>query len=233
MWVCIYEIALEDEGKKLVKLIRFASINGCFILLLEVQGRLRTKLRSWIYCKIFHSRALEIGEHPYFRGTRYIKIGNNLCTGADLWMEAVVRYAGVTHNPQIVIGDDVSMSDNVHITATTSVVLSDGVLVGSKVIITDHNHGMYSGEVQSDPGSRPSTRPLSHGRHVFIGRNVWIGDGVAILPGSTIGDGSIIGANSVVNGYIPPACIAIGSPAHPVRIYDKGNKKWEKWVEVE
>ena len=121
------------------------------------------------------------------------------------------------YTPKILIGNNVGVSDSVHIAATTSVILSDGVLVGSHVLITDHNHGVYGGTAQSEPENPPSTRRLSASQSVFIGRNVWIGDGVVVLPGSHIGAGSIIGANSVVTGDIPPRCIAVGSPARPIR----------------
>jgi lipopolysaccharide O-acetyltransferase len=158
-----------------------------------------------------------------------MQVGNNFRAGNHLWIEAIKEYDGVIYDPKIVIGDNVGLSDAVHIAATTSVVLGDGVLVGSRVLITDHTHGIYSGQEQSDPESLPSTRPLTRGREVLIGRNVWIGDGVIVLPGSIIGDGSVIGANSVVNGNIPSACIAVGCPAHPIRSYDRECKEWIKW----
>jgi acetyltransferase-like isoleucine patch superfamily enzyme len=211
------------------KLTTFLDVNGWYVLMLELKERLASRMRSGGYSNYFNSRQFHIGERPYIRGMKYIKVGDNFCAGRNLWIEAIREYAGVTHTPRIVIGDNVGLSDSVHIAATTSVVLCDGVLVGSRVLITDHNHGIYRGEGQSTPDSLPSARPLTSGCEVLIGRNVWIGDGVIVLPGSIIGDGSVIGANSIVNGNIPSACIAVGSPARPVSSYDTECREWRKW----
>ncbi len=218
------------KTSKLRNLAKFRDANGWYVLMIELWARLASKIRSRAYSRYFRSCKLRIGERPYIRGLKYMHVGNNFSAGRYAWIEAVKEHAGVIYNPNITIGNNVGLSDSVHIAATTNVVLSDGVLVGSRVLITDHSHGIYSGEVQSDPESLPSARPLASGREVFIGRNVWIGDGVVILPGSNIGDGSIIGANSIVNGNIPPACIAVGSPARPIRSYDSQSKEWIKWT---
>ena len=212
------------------KINRFVAANGWLLLPLEIVSRLRMGIRGFIYSRSFGSAGLVLGEGPYIRGTKFISVGVKFSAGRYLWLEAIHRYGGIDYSPKIVIGNNVSLSDSVHIAATTSVTLSDGVLVGSRVLITDHNHGIYNGDQQSAPESFPSTRPLTVGQSVFIGCNVWIGDGVAILPGSNIGDGSIIGANSVVVGIIPPQCIAVGSPARPIRGYDNQSKEWKKWI---
>lgn len=173
---------------------------------------------------------MSIGESPYIRGAKSITIGSRFIAGKNLWLDAIHQYENNRYSPKIIIGNNVGVSDSVHIAATTSVILSDGVLVGSRVLITDHNHGIYHGKAQSEPGQLPSKRKLSANQSVFIGCNVWIGDGVVVLPGSHIGEGSIIGANSIVKGGIPPRCIAIGSPARPVRSYDHQSKEWKKWM---
>jgi len=102
-------------------------------------------------------------------------------------------------------------------------------LIGSNVIITDHNHGSYSGSEQDVPELRPQLRPLSAGKEVFIGENVWIGDGVAILPGTSIGAGSIVAANSVVSRNVPAATVVAGSPALPIKAFDYSAKEWRGW----
>jgi lipopolysaccharide O-acetyltransferase len=210
-------------------LVDFISVNGWYVLMLELTSRAASTIRSGIYSRCLGSRNFYIGERPYIRGIRYIAVGNNFSAGRNLWMEAIRNYGGITREPSIVIGDNVGLSDSVHIASRTKVVLGDGVLIGSGVLIIDHNHGIYKGKGQSDPESRPSARALSCGDEVHIGRNVWIGDGAVVLPGSCIGAGSIIGANSVVNCTIPPSCIAVGSPAHPIKIYDRDNAEWIQW----
>ena len=52
---------------------------------------------------------------------------------------------------------------------------------------------------------------------VTIGKSVWLPWRVFVMPGTTIGDGAVIGANSLVQGEIPPASLAVGSPAKVIR----------------
>ena len=55
---------------------------------------------------------------------------------------------------------------------------------------------------------------------IVIGNNVWLGGGVIVCPGVTIGDDCVIGAGSVVTRDIPPASLAVGSPARVIRTLD-------------
>jgi lipopolysaccharide O-acetyltransferase len=212
------------------KIMRFADDNGWYLLFLEITRRMTATIRGILYSRSLKATGMSIGESPYIRGAKSITIGSRFMAGKNLWLEAIHQYGNNRYAPKIIIGNNVGVSDSVHIAATNSVVLSDGVLVGSRVLITDHNHGIYSGKAQTGPGQPPSERKLSADQSVFIGCNVWIGDGVVVLPGSHIGEGSIIGANSVVKGGIPSRCIAIGSPARPVRSYDHLSKEWKKWI---
>jgi len=159
-------------------------------------------------------------------GSEYISVGNNFYSGEFLWLEAVRNYRGKEFSPEILIGDNVSCSQMVHIAAVTKVIIEDGVLIGSKVHITDHSHGSYRGSHHDDPNIPPALRFLTCDHPVLIKKNVWIGDGVVILPGVTVGSGSIIGANSVVSNDIPSNVIAVGSPARPIKIYDDQVGKW-------
>jgi lipopolysaccharide O-acetyltransferase len=200
------------------KISRFVNDNGWYLLFLEITRRMTATARGNLYSRSLKATGMRIGGSPYIRGAKAITVGTNFSAGRNLWLDAIHRYEGHLYDPQIVIGDNVGMSDSVHIAATTSVTLGDGVLVGSHVLITDHNHGIYNGKTQSTPEDPPSTRRLSADRSVFIGCNVGIGDG------------SIIGANSLVMGDIPPRCIAAGSPARPIRSYDQQGKEWKKWI---
>jgi lipopolysaccharide O-acetyltransferase len=169
---------------------------------------------------------LKIGKNPRILGRRHLSIGSNFVAGDYFWLEAVTDYEGTSYDPHIVIGHNVGITDFVHIAATNRVTIGDGVLIGSRVLITDHNHGEYDGEDQANPEDPPRLRKLSRSRTVTIGRNVWIGDGAAILGGSNIGDGCVIGTNSVVAGTVPSNCIAVGLPARPIRYYRQADQEW-------
>ncbi len=152
-----------------------------------------------------------LGPRCHLRGLAYMRIGRNFQAGEGLWLEAVSAHLGQTFYPSIVIGNNVSISHWSHIASTHRVEIGDGTLIGSKVLITDHNHGKY--QTNWDPTVPPSERPLDSDRPVRIGKNVWIGDGAIITAGSVLEDGCVIGANAVVSGTIPSNCIATGVPA--------------------
>jgi lipopolysaccharide O-acetyltransferase len=163
------------------------------------------------------------------RGRKLIKVGNGFTTGFNCRIDA---YTESNKGVVINIGNNVQINDYVHIGAVESIEIGDNVLIASKVFITDHNHGSYSGLTQDSPMSIPQERKL-YSKEVIIEKNVWIGEFVAILSGVTIGEGSIIGAMSVVNKDIPPFSIAVGSPARVVKSYDHELKKWLKVKENE
>lgn len=189
------------------------------------------RLKEKIFNRIFLGRKdLQIDPSSRILGLKYIKIGKNFHAGKDFWLEAVMEYNGAKLSPQIIIGDNVSFSDFGHIGATHYIKIGNNVLFGSKCYITDHNHGIYSGDsiIQSDPKELPMQRILSCNEKVIIEDNVWIGDSVAVLPGVRIGEGAIIGTNSVITKDIPPYSIAIGSPAKTIKQWNFVSKKWEK-----
>ena len=166
-----------------------------------------------------------LGPRCFIRGTAHITIGRNFQAAEGLWLDAISEHEGVSFSPRILIGENVSVSRWSHIGATNLVQIGDGVLIGSKVLITDHSHGQYSGP-HSSPLIPPVIRPLVSDRQVVIERNVWLGDGVIVSPGSVIGEGAVIGANAVVVGVIPPFTLAAGIPAKPLKRYSFEINEW-------
>lgn len=140
-----------------------------------------------------------------------ITIGANFSAGHSLWLESVEGQG------KLVIGDNVNFSDSVHIGCARSVSIGDGVLFGSKVLITDHSHGEVGGSASAAVRALPpNRRPIVSKGAVSIGRSVWLGDGVCVVAGVTIGDGAIVGANSVVVRDIPSDTVWAGVPARQV-----------------
>lgn len=168
---------------------------------------------------------IDIRSNSFLRGLSYIQIGRNFEAGKGLWLDALTEYKGVKFSPKIIIGDDVSVSFWCHIAAINYIEIGSNVMIGSKVIITDHNHGSYGPQVHTHPEIAPALRPLD-AKKVTVGANVWIADGVVIAPGSEIGEGSVIGANAVVTGQIPPFVVAAGIPARPIKKFDFEKQMW-------
>jgi lipopolysaccharide O-acetyltransferase len=158
----------------------------------------------------------------YIRGKKGIRGAKYLTTGVNLRIDIILRK---NFTPILHIGDNVQFNDYVHIAVAKGVFIGNNTLIASKVFISDHNHGNYANENQSNPNTPPIEREL-FSREVHIGNNVWIGEFVSILPGVTIGDGSIIGSTSVVSKDIPAFSIAVGSPAKVIKTYDNDTNKW-------
>ncbi|WP_435219089.1 DapH/DapD/GlmU-related protein [Luminiphilus sp. nBUS_07] len=148
----------------------------------------------------------------YIRGAECISFGSNVSSGPGLRVEAITNYRKFQYNPRIVIGDNVSFNFNVHIGAVSLVEVGEGCLIGSNVVIVDHDHGSLSNGL-----TLYKDQSLTCKGGVKIGRNVWIGEGVAILSGVTVGDNCIIGANSVLSKSVGSNSLVVGVPANVVR----------------
>lgn len=144
------------------------------------------------------------------KGGKYIEIGKQFSARARLRIEAWDHYHGADYNPKILIGDNVNVNFDCHFGAINRIEIGNNVLIGSRVLIIDHNHGLTDKESLNLP---PVYRSLFSKGPIIIENNVWIGEGVAILPNVRIGENSIIGANSVVTKDVPPNCIVSGVPA--------------------
>jgi len=207
------------------KLRRFLRENGVYILGVASAGHFAGFIRARFLSRRLGVRKIKIGPRAFLRGLFAIEMGEDFAAGEGLWLEAITHYNDQTFSPKIIIGQHVRISHFVHIAATHFVEIGDNVLMGSKVMITDHNHGQYSKE-NTSPELAPALRPLDCDRRVVIGRNVWLGDGVVVTPGSSIGEGSVIGANSVVLGHIPAFAIAVGIPATVRKTFNFDTRKW-------
>ncbi len=201
--------------------------NGALATLGEIASRsLRRSYSALVGLRLSAGRGLNLTPGSRIRGLAFIKIGKGFYAGDRLWLEAVSAHGDRKYTPRLIIKDNVAVNDMVHIAATNSVEIGNNVLIASKVFISDHNHGVYSGSFQSAPSIPPNERPLTSDLSVTIGDNVWIGESVSVLPGARIGDGCVIGANSVVVGEIPPNSIAVGIPAKVIRTYDRSTGEW-------
>lgn len=181
------------------------------------------------YCLVrtkFISRNARLIRFPIdIRNLNLINFGSELTTGKYCRIE--VERLDTKNEQKLFFGNNVQLNDFVHISASEKIVISDNVLIASKVFISDSSHGSYDGEFQDVPFTNPQLRKLKTSP-IFIGKNVWIGEGVTILKGVKIGDNSIIGANSVITRDIPSNVIAVGVPAIIKKIYNNTTKKWEK-----
>lgn len=150
----------------------------------------------------------------WIEGGKYIEIGDFFCARSGLRLEAYDYYQNMKYNPRIIIGNNVNVGELCHIGAINFVQVGNNVLMGSKVYITDHQHGENKEFVEKNQA--PIERKLYSKGSVIIEDNVWIGDGAVIMPGVRIGYGAIIGANAVVTHNVLPYEIVAGAPARAI-----------------
>lgn len=181
------------------------------------------RLVFWlIITKIQYRPARLIRLPAYIRGRSRIVWGRGFTTGVGTRIDAL----GESDELQVQIGDNVHLNDYVHIAAIERVIIGNDVLIASKVFISDHNHGNYSGlGSHSNPAVAPALRALVSAP-VIIEDRVWLGEHVSVLPGVRIGQGSVVAAGAVVTNDLPAYVIAAGVPAKVIKRYDHDSANW-------
>lgn len=173
---------------------------------------------AWLSRELKEIDKLSTIQYPIeLLGGKYISIGQKTCIGKRAILTAWDKHGLDSFIPSIIIGNDVSIGDDCHITAINRIEIGNNVLTGKKITITDNSHGRSIIEHFSFP---PENRPLHSDGPVIIEEGVWIGDKVTILPNVRIGGNAIIGANSVVSKDIQANCVAVGIPAKVIKIIE-------------
>ena len=173
-----------------------------------------TKIRNHIYSGFKSRKFKKFGKHSLFhypvfiKGEQSISIGQKATILEKCKITAWEKYNGYIFKPEIIIGDNVFMSNNCHITAINSIYIGNNVVFGNNITIADNSHGKVDFENMKTP---PLKRKLYSKGKIIIKENVWIGDKTTILGNVTIGEGAVIGANSVISKDIPAYSVVVGN----------------------
>jgi len=159
--------------------------------------------------------------NPILITPRCLHVGSKVFIRDFARLEGVHHYAGVLFNPSIIIGNNVSIEQNLHLTCANEVSIGDNTAIAANVTITDINHPYV------DVETPPEQQPISFSA-VQIGRDCKIYNNVVILPGTKLGNHNIVGANSVVSGSYPDYCVIAGVPAKILKRYDFKRGEWLK-----
>jgi acetyltransferase-like isoleucine patch superfamily enzyme len=184
-----------------------SNLNLIFRLVRAIIIRLRGFLyKSFNFFFDKNCSGLCIGIYPKFINSKSVKLGKNVSFGNFARIEC---FNSSKNSIKLEIGNESSFGDYLHIGVFSNVTIGKGVLGGSNILITDHNHGNNSFSELSNLDLIPRNRVVCSKGKIVIEDNVWIGDNVKILGSLRIGSGSVLAASSVVTKDIPPFTVFI------------------------
>lgn len=173
------------------------------------------KIISILY---YSHRFGSLGRGSFIRRPLALINGRGISIGTDSFIRdgarlETIRRPGMAPG-RMIIGNNVSIEQDAHIVACDTVTIGNFVAIAPRCTIVDTTHPVG---VEAD-GNRATQIDLQRS-FITIGDRAFLGANVIVLPGVTIGENSIIGAGSLVSRDIPANCVAVGSPAVPVRYF--------------
>jgi acetyltransferase-like isoleucine patch superfamily enzyme len=204
-----------------------------------VKGRIRRFLAqplsrklqyfSWLISRwktqwIYRWRLLSCGPRsvvgsPLFWTPEYVALGEDVVIWPGFRIEGV-DIDGLPP-PRIVLGDGVTVQQNLHLTAGGELTVGAGTTILFDVLITDIDH------CYEKVGTRVIDQPMKV-TATSIGRNCFVGSGARILAGTILGESCVVGANAVVSGEFPAGCVIAGIPGRIVKRYVPSSAVWVK-----
>jgi len=151
---------------------------------------------------------------------RYISMGDRVAIRDGIRLE-VVR-SSENRIPELSIGSDTNIEQNVHIVCHNRVRIGNRVSVTGNCSIVDVTHPFDDVQDSRKIGERIEDEDS----FVEIGDGTFIGFGSVILPNVRIGKYAIIGANSVVTHDVPDYTVAGGVPAVALKRYNSTTNTW-------
>lgn len=191
-------------------------------------------IRDLLITRIFYGSGIRKLRQPAtLINRRLVTFGKGFSAGPHLRIEVLDAeyYRGDIRDspgkPRVEIGSRVKLNNNVHIGCAYGITIGDDVLVGSNVLIIDHDHGATSNSHPEDMRLPPDKRPLV-GKPIHIGNSVWLAENVSVLAGTRVGDGCVAGCNAVLKGEYPPYSLIVGMPGRVVRRFNTATGQWER-----
>jgi acetyltransferase-like isoleucine patch superfamily enzyme len=142
--------------------------------------------------------------------SEFMRIGQRVTIRRGCRLEVVLHEQ--PWEPQLTIGSDVNIEQNVHIVCHDQLTIEDNVSIAAMCAIVDTSHPPEAARLGQKIGSAISNKRST----VVIGENSFLGVGVTVLPDVTIGRNCVIGAGAVVTASVPPGSIAAGVPARVI-----------------
>jgi acetyltransferase-like isoleucine patch superfamily enzyme len=151
-------------------------------------------LTNWLPDNVIFLRIRGILISPFFK-----KCGKNLRVGRNN-----VFYDSF----EIILGDDIYISNGNWFNGSGGIQLEDQVMIGPKCNIVTSNHSLKNGSFRYGASV---LHPIK------IGFGSWIGGNCTILAGTSIGKCTLIGANSLVKGELVEGYLYAGNPVKKIK----------------
>lgn len=187
------------------------------------------QILSFIYHPILYIQLVKrggdrllLGRRLRIKNSKYLRVGSNVTINDNARFLFVDECAGYSYDPQVTIGNGVFITYNFTLMAAAPVVIHDGVLIASNVMITSENHGT------SPENNRSYASTPLEGKAVEIGSGCWLCEKVMIMPGVTLGERCIVAAGAVVTKSFPAYSMVAGVPAKIVKRYSFQTHQWER-----
>jgi acetyltransferase-like isoleucine patch superfamily enzyme len=151
-----------------------------------------------------------------------IKLGNSVMIRKDAWLNTF-DLSGAPGELKIVIDDNCLIGARDVISAKNCIHIERDVIIGTSVLIQDHNHAY---EDISVPIKHQGLMP---GGTIRIEQGCWIGHNAAIVCNQgelVIGRNSVVAANALVTKSCPPYSVMVGNPARLARQFDPAKGVW-------
>ena len=94
------------------------------------------------------------------------------------------------------------------------ITIEDGVWIATECLFLCHRREMSNYRVGDDYNKLKFKK-----EPIVLKKGCCIGMRTIVMPGVTVGEGAVVGAGSIVTKDIPPYCIAVGSPAKPIKYF--------------
>ena len=143
-----------------------------------------------------------------------VQLGNHVSICQGIRIEIVYSSAG--RKPELRIGDNVNIEQNVHIVCHSRILVGSNVSITGHCAIVDVTH-LYQRDFRET--EKIGNRILDEDSFVEIGEGAFLGYGCVILPNVKIGSMAVIGANAVVTKNVPDYGIVAGNPAKLLKLY--------------
>jgi acetyltransferase-like isoleucine patch superfamily enzyme len=151
---------------------------------------------------------------------RFIHIGDRVTIQKGVRLEAIL--VDPENPPEIYIGNNVNIEQDVHISAIGKILIHDNVGIGARSTLLCSAHPFFD---VHDP-VKISARLDGVKSIIEIGENSLLGIGSVVQMNVKLGRHVIVGSNSVVKKSFPDYCVVDGHPATMVLTYNSEDDRW-------